>query len=95
MRWKVTTVSWSYLEELRYNSNGLESLFEYERGKCTGILNGIDSRCMGSATDKFIEKNYDAEECRRREAKIKKRSVERFSLRSSKTIDCIYRKIGW
>ena len=32
-----------YLEELRYEANGLEKLFEYERGKCYGILNGIDS----------------------------------------------------
>ena len=40
---KVTTVSPSYLEELKYMSNGLEALFEYEKGKCVGILNGIDS----------------------------------------------------
>ena len=42
--WKVTTVSPSYLEELRYMSNGLEALFEYEKGKCSGILNGIDTK---------------------------------------------------
>lgn len=59
--WKVTTVSWSYLEELRYNSNGLEALFEYERGKCSGILNGIDVDVWNPATDKFIEENYDAD----------------------------------
>lgn len=59
--WKVTTVSWSYLEELRYNSNGLEALFEYERGKCVGILNGIDSDVWNPATDKFIQDNYDVE----------------------------------
>jgi starch synthase len=41
--WKTTTVSWSYLDELKYNSNGLEALFEYEKGKCVGILNGIDA----------------------------------------------------
>ena len=28
---KVTTVSQSYLEELRHNANGLENLFEYEK----------------------------------------------------------------
>lgn len=59
--WKVTTVSWSYMEELRYNSNGLETLFEYERGKCSGILNGIDADVWNPATDKFIEMNYDAD----------------------------------
>ncbi len=59
--WKVTTVSWSYMEELRYNSNGLEALFEYEKGKCTGILNGIDADVWNPATDKFIELNYDSD----------------------------------
>ena len=56
--WKVTTVSWSYLNELRYNSNGLERLFEYERGKCVGILNGIDNEVWNPATDAFIDNNY-------------------------------------
>ena len=36
--WKVTTVSPSYLGELTYMANGLESLFEYEKGKTIGIL---------------------------------------------------------
>ena len=58
--WKVTTVSWSYMEELRWNSNGLEALFEYERGKCSGVLNGIDADVWNPATDTFIEKNYNA-----------------------------------
>ena len=53
--WKVTTVSWSYLEELRWNSNGLEALFEYERGKCSGILNGIDAEVWNPATDTFLQ----------------------------------------
>ena len=39
--WKVTTVSQTYLTELRNMSNGLESLFEFEKGKCSGIINGI------------------------------------------------------
>ncbi|MDE1193278.1 MAG: glycogen synthase [Arachidicoccus sp.] len=56
--WAVTAVSPSYMEELRYNSNGLEDLFEYEKGKCTGILNGIDSDIWNAATDSFIQTNY-------------------------------------
>jgi len=51
--WKVTTVSQSYLEELKYNSNGLEALFEYEKGKCSGILNGIDTEVWNPETDSF------------------------------------------
>ncbi|MEO7800714.1 MAG: glycogen synthase [Ginsengibacter sp.] len=56
--WKVTTVSLGYLGELKYNSNGLEALFEYEKGKCSGILNGIDEEVWNTATDSYLEKNY-------------------------------------
>lgn len=58
--WKVTTVSPSYMEELRYNSNGLESLFEYEKGKCVGILNGIDNQVWDPSTDPYLDDHYDA-----------------------------------
>ncbi|HEY0297652.1 MAG TPA: glycogen/starch synthase [Arachidicoccus sp.] len=57
--WAVTTVSPSYMEELRYHSNGLEDLFEYEKGKCTGILNGIDTQLWDPQTDTFLEHNYN------------------------------------
>jgi starch synthase len=55
---KVTTVSWSYLDELRWSANGLERLFEYERGKCVGILNGIDADVWDPATDKYITNKF-------------------------------------
>lgn len=57
---RVTTVSPSYLEELRVNANGLENLFEYERGKCYGILNGIDNEVWDPETDPLLTKNFDA-----------------------------------
>jgi len=57
--WKVTTVSWSYLEELRVYANGLEKLLEYEKGKCVGILNGIDTDVWNPATDPFINMHYN------------------------------------
>lgn len=57
--WKVNTVSPSYMEELRHQANGLEALFEYERGKCTGLLNGIDTDVWDPATDPFLHQNYD------------------------------------
>lgn len=60
--WKVTTVSWSYLQELRENANGLESLFEYEKGKCVGILNGIDADVWDPAIDKYIQKTYNIDD---------------------------------
>lgn len=55
---KVTTVSWSYLDELRHSANRLENLFEYERGKSVGILNGIDTDVWNPSTDTYIEQNF-------------------------------------
>lgn len=57
---KVTTVSQSYLDEMRQNANGLQNLFEFEKGKCTGILNGIDASVWDPARDTYIEPNFTA-----------------------------------
>jgi len=56
--WKVNTVSPSYMEELKRNANGLESLLSHESAKCTGILNGIDSSVWNPETDKYIIKTF-------------------------------------
>lgn len=56
--WKVTTVSPSYMEELKINANGLESLLSSESTKCSGILNGIDWHVWNPETDPYIIKNY-------------------------------------
>ncbi|WP_458626958.1 glycogen synthase [Winogradskyella sp. PC D3.3] len=56
--WRVTTVSPSYMEELKSNANGLESLLSHESSKAIGILNGIDSDVWNPDTDKYIIKNY-------------------------------------
>ena len=55
---KVTTVSPSYMDELKYTANGLEALFEYEKGKCIGILNGIDNAVWNPETDTYILDNF-------------------------------------
>lgn len=78
--WKVTTVSWSYLDELRYNSNGLEALFEYERGKCTGILNGIDADVWNPETDSFITQMYSDKDVTEGKLENKKTLCEKFDL---------------
>ena len=52
--WRVTTVSPSYMEELRTQSNGLEWLLNNERSKSQGILNGIDTQVWDPATDSYI-----------------------------------------
>lgn len=56
--WRVTTVSHTYLQEMRVSSNGLEPLFEYEKGKCSGILNGIDSTVWDPESDPTLDKHY-------------------------------------
>jgi starch synthase len=84
--WKVTTVSWSYLDELRYNSNGLEALFEYEKGKCSGILNGIDADVWDPATDTYIDVQFDVEKVNEGKAENKRVLCEQFNLDETKPL---------
>ena len=77
---KVTTVSPSYLQELRYMSNGLEALFEFEKGKCVGILNGIDISVWNPATDTYLDNRYSQEEAEAGKAKNKMQLCETFGL---------------
>jgi starch synthase len=55
---KVTTVSPGYLEELQLNAKGLERLFQMEKHKCFGILNGIDEHVWNPKTDKLLKRKY-------------------------------------
>jgi starch synthase len=84
--WKVTTVSPSYLDELRYAANGLEDLMEYEKGKCVGILNGIDSDVWDPATDPMIFKNYNDHQVKEGKRKNKRELCTRFSLDPDKPL---------
>jgi len=58
---KVTTVSPSYMQELMYQANGLENLFQYEKGKCSGIINGIDYEIWNPETDKRLTHHFNAD----------------------------------
>ncbi len=58
---RVNTVSPTYMNELVNEANGLEKLFQYERGKCTGILNGVDFKVWDPATDTLIYRNFDSD----------------------------------
>lgn len=58
--WRVTTVSPSYLEEISYVANGLESLLSQERRKSVGILNGIDVEVWNPFKDSMLSKNYNS-----------------------------------
>ena len=52
--WQLTTVSASYMEELRAYANGLEFLLQAEKAKSIGILNGIDAQVWNPKTDKHL-----------------------------------------
>jgi len=84
--WKVTTVSPSYLEEIRHNSNGLESLLHYEKNKSIGILNGIDTEVWNSKTDPMLDFNYTLKTCKSGKQKNKAFLCEQFNLDPSKPL---------
>lgn len=83
---KVNTVSPGYLEELRREANGLEDLFEYERGKCYGILNGIDTEVWDPETDDFIAENYSIRNFKAKKKANKDILCEQFNLDPSKPL---------
>lgn len=84
--WKVTTVSPSYLEEMRYQAAGLEFLMQYEQGKCVGILNGIDNDVWNPSTDSFIVRNYDEHDAKEGKRKNKKELCQMFGLDPEKPL---------
>lgn len=83
---KVNTVSHGYLEELMHQANGLENLFEYERGKCFGILNGIDTEVWNPQTDIFLEENYGINNFSEQKRANKKFLCDRFNLDETKPL---------
>lgn len=84
--WKVTTVSSSYLGELRNMSNGLEPLFEYEKGKCSGILNGIDYKVWDPKNDKYLTEHFSVSDADAGKEKNKRIICDRFGLDPNKPL---------
>jgi starch synthase len=84
--WKVTTVSPTYLAEMRQHANGLEALLEYEKGKCSGILNGIDSTIWDPAKDSYLEDHYTANTVKEGKQQNKQLLCERFGLDPKKPL---------
>lgn len=78
--WKITTVSKNYMDELAENSNGLELLFQQERNKSTGIVNGIDTEVWDPATDELIECNFNFRNRKKGKAENKKYLCKTFGL---------------
>ena len=83
---KVNTVSPGYLEELRHAANGLEKLFEYERGKCFGILNGIDTDVWNPKTDPLLDYNYGIDNYKEKKYANKKILCDLFNLDVAKPL---------
>ncbi len=84
--WKVTTVSPSYLTEMRQSANGLEALLEYEKGKCSGILNGIDNRVWDPATDTYFDHHFSVDSFEEGKQQNKQVLCERFNLDGKKPL---------
>ena len=82
----VTTVSPSYMQELMFNANGLEKLFEYEKGKCVGILNGIDNEVWNPATDTYILDNFSVKDVEAGKLLNKKKLCKDFKLDIAKPL---------
>ncbi|MEO6682114.1 MAG: glycogen synthase [Ginsengibacter sp.] len=83
---KVNTVSPGYLQELLTEANGLEQLFEYEKGKCYGILNGIDTEVWDPETDSYIEENYSVDNFKEKKEANKEILCTQFNLDPAKPL---------
>jgi len=82
----VTTVSPSYLDEINFAANGLESLFNSVRSKSKGILNGIDIEVWNPLKDKMIVENYSIENFEIGKQKNKEKLCNQFELDQSKPL---------
>lgn len=77
---RVSTVSPSYMEELKTSANGLEQLFVSESFKCSGILNGIDTVVWNPEKDTFILDNYSVKDAEAGKLLNKKKLCKDFKL---------------
>jgi starch synthase len=76
--WKVSAVSPTYMNELKYEANGLEALFEYEKGKCIGIINGIDNEVWNPKTDSYLREHFDESNYKKGKLENKKLIADTF-----------------
>lgn len=83
---RVTTVSKTYMLQLKHQSNGLEPLFEYEQSKCIGILNGIDNELWDPETDKMLPFHFSVETAIEGKQKNKELICARYNLDSTKPL---------
>jgi len=81
-----TTVSPSYLKELSISSNGLEFLFEMEKDRGTGIINGIDTDIWDPKTDPMITQKYTVKTVSTKKAKNKELLCKQFGFSPEKPL---------
>ncbi|MDO6597532.1 glycogen synthase [Oceanihabitans sp. 2_MG-2023] len=84
--WRVTTVSPSYMEELKIEANGLQDLLKQESQKCVGILNGIDIKVWNPETDVYIIENFSEKNVTLGRGKNKNWLCETFNLDKTKPL---------
>jgi starch synthase len=77
--WQMTTVSPSYMSELLELEGDLKPLFQHEKAKASGLINGIDSDYWNPKTDTMIDTNL-SEDTSEFKSKNKKVLCEKFSL---------------
>ena len=78
--WRVTTVSPSYMDELKHSSKGLEMLIHHEWNKCSGILNGIDSEVWDPRKDPLLDSHYNLRNFKSGKRKHKEELAEVYNL---------------
>jgi len=82
----ITTVSPTYLQEMRHAANGLESLLDFQKDKSIGILNGIDTEVWNPETDPLLEFNFTMKTLKSGRLKNKKQLCKAYNLEDSKPL---------
>ena len=83
---EITTVSTSYLNEINYSDNGLETLFQRVRHKSRGILNGIDLDVWDPEKDSMLETNYSVNTVDEGKQKNKEQLCSLFNMNPEKPL---------
>jgi len=84
--WRFNTVSPSYLEEIKYNANGLQDLIRAESYKAFGILNGIDTEVWSPATDTYLPYHYNKKTVKKEKFNNKSHLCNIFNLDPNKPL---------
>lgn len=86
--WKITAVSPGYLQELRSSAAGLEQLFEHEKEKSIGILNGIDTSIWDPGHDPYLLFHYTVSTAKTGKRQNKEELCRRFGLEVDRPLFC-------